>query len=352
MSCSLRGHIPLALSVPLCLALAALAFFVTGCNKTVSSDVAAMVNGRPVSYKDLERTVAAQFENANDKTNPNTSVQQRLEALRALIDNEILLQRAEKAGLVATDADVDARISELKAPHTQEEFQRLLDSKKMSNADLRTQIRRELSIQKLMNKEIGAHISISDADVTAFYNANKATFNLAESKVRLAQILVTPAPNPNVNNLKSDKAQNETQAKSKVQNLQGRLKQGEDFAALAQQYSEDPETAPSGGDLGFVPESSLDRANPELRKLIADMTPGQVSQVIHTSEGYRVIKVISRVPAGQRELSDPRVQEEIRNGLFSGREQVLRSAFYEVVRSEAKVTNYYAQSVLKSRDKR
>ena len=219
-------------------------------------------------------------------------------------------------------------------------------------ADLRTQIRRELSIQKLMNKEIGSHISISDADVTAFYNANRASFNLAESKVRLAQILVTPTPSSNVNNLKNDKAQNESQAKNKIQMLQLRLKQGEDFGALAQQYSEDPETAPSGGDLGFVPESTLSRANSELRKLIADMTPGQVSQPIHTSEGYRLIKVIARVPAGQRELSDPRVQEEIRQGLFQGKEQVLRSAFYEVARSEAKVVNYYAQSVLQSRDKR
>lgn len=57
------------------------------------------------------------------------------------------------------------------------------------------------------------------------------------------------------------------------------------------------------------------------------MTPGQVSPVIHTPEGYRIIKLISKEPAGQRQLSDPRVQEEIRKGLFEGKEQVLRSAF-------------------------
>ncbi len=326
--------------------------WLAGCNRPVSKDVAATVNGRSITYSELDRAISAQFQNVNDKANPEGTIQLRLEALRALIDNEILMQRAEKAGLLASDADVDGRLNELKAPHTQEEFKRLLDQKKMSMADLRTQIRREISIQKLMNKEIGSHISISDADVTAFYNANKASFNLAESKVRLAQILVTPTPNPSVNNLKNNKAQNESQAKNKIQMLQLRLKQGEDFGALAQQYSEDTETAPSGGDLGFVPESTLSRANSELRKLIVDMTPGQVSQPVHTAEGYRLIKVIARVPAGQRELSDPRVQEEIRQGLFQGKEQVLRSAFYEVARSEAKVVNYYAQSVLKSRDKR
>lgn len=325
----------------------------SACNKPVSKDVAAVVNGRTVTYRELDRAIASQFQNTADKSNPDSTVQLRLEALRALVDNEILFQRAEKAGLLASDADVDAKISELRAPHTQEEFQKLLGQKKMSTADLRIQVRRELSIQKLMNKEIGSHISISDADVSAFYNANKASFNLPESKVRLAQILVTAVPSSNVNNLKNDKAQNDSQARSKIQMIERRLKQGgEEFASLAQQYSEDPETAPSGGDLGFVPESTLDRANPDLRKLIVDMTPGQVSQVIHTPEGYRLIKMITRVPAGQRELSDPRVQEEIRQGLFQGREQALRLAFYEVARSEAKVVNYYALSVLQSRDQR
>jgi peptidyl-prolyl cis-trans isomerase SurA len=129
------------------------------------------------------------------------------------------------------------------------------------------------------------------------------------------------------------------------------VRQGEDFSGIAQAYSEDPNSAPNGGDLGFVPESALNQANPELRKVILGMTPGQVSPVLHTTEGYRIIKLISKEPAGQRLLSDPRVQEEIRQGLFQGKEQVLRSAFYEVARSEAKVVNYYAQSVLQSRDK-
>jgi peptidyl-prolyl cis-trans isomerase SurA len=263
-----------------------------------------------------------------------------------------MLQRAEKEGLLASDGDVEAKFNELKAPYTQEQFQKLLEQRQMSLADMKAQIRRELSVQKLFNKEIGSHISISDADVNAFYNTNKASFNLAENKVRLAQILVTPGPDPNVNNLKNDKAQNDQQARAKIQMIDMRVRQGEDFGTLAQNYSEDSNTAPNGGDLGFVPESALDKANPDLRKVILDMTPGQVSPVLHTPEGYRIIKLIAKEPAGQRELSDPRVQEEIRQGLFQGKEQMLRSAFYEVARSEAKVVNYYAESVLDSRDKK
>ena len=317
----------------------------TACNHPVSRGVAATVNGRPITYAELDRALAAQFANSPVKGNSDQMTQLRLEALRALIDTEILIQRAEKEGLLASESDVDAKYNELKAPYTQEQFQKLLDQRKMTPTELKAQIRRELSVQKLTNKEIGSQISISDADVSNFYYANKASFNLPENKVRLAQILVTANPAPNVNNLKNDKAQTDQQARNKIQMIDMRVRQGEDFGQLAQSYSED-QFAANGGDVGFVPESALDKASPELRKVILDMTPGQVSPVLHTSEGYRIIKLISKEPAGQRQLSDPRVQEEIRQGLFQAKEQVLRSAFYEVARSEAKVVNYYAESVL------
>lgn len=338
------------LQVPLLLS-GTLAVLLTACTKPVSPDVAATVNGRPISFSALDRAMAAQFPNSPLKPGSDQTTGVRLEALRTLIDNEIFLQRAEKEGLLASDADVDAKFNELKAPYTQEEFQKLLQQRKMSVTDLKAQIRRELSVQKLFNKEIGSHITITDAEVNAFYNANKASFNLPENKVRLAQILVTPTPDGTINNLKNDKAQNDTQAKQKIDNLLMRIRQGEDFGALAQNYSED-QFAANGGDIGFVPESALGQANPELRKMILEMTPGQVSPVIRTPEGYRIIKLIAKEPAGQRELSDPRVQEEIRQGLFQGKEQVLRAAFYEVARDEAKVVNYYAQSVMETRDKK
>ena len=328
----------------------AVAAFLAACDKPVSPGVAATVNGRPISYAALD-AMAAQFSNAPVKSNPEQTTGMRLEVLRTLVDNEIFLQRAEKEGLLASDADVDVKFNEVKAPYTQEEWQKLLQQRKITVAEFKAQIRRELSVQKLFNKEIGSHITITDKEVTDFYNANKASFNLPENKIRLAQILVTASPEVTVNNLKNDKAQNDQQAQNKIKMIELRIRQGEDFGTLAQNYSED-QFAANGGDVGFVPESALGQANPELRKLILDMTPGQVSPIIHTQEGYRIIKLIAKEPAGQRELSDPRVQEEIRQGLFQGKEQVLRAAFYEVARSEAKVVNYYAESVLETRDKK
>ncbi|HJY04791.1 MAG TPA: peptidylprolyl isomerase [Bryobacteraceae bacterium] len=323
-----------------------------GCKRAVSPDVAATVNGRPITYSEMDRQLVTQVPSAQVGSDDDQVRELRLETLRSLIDAEIMLQRAEKQGLLASDSDVDARFNELKAPYTEEEFKRQLKARKMSATDFKAQLRRELSIQKLINKEIGSHISITDAEVKQFYNTNKASFNLVEPQIHLAQILVTSTPDPNVHNLKNDKAQTDLQAKEKVEMMENRLKQGEDFGMLAQSYSEDPNSAPNGGDLGLIPESALDKANPELRKIIMNMTPGQVSNVIHTPEGYRILKVISKEPAGQRDLNDPRVQESIRMQLFNKKDQLLRAAFYEVARDEAKVVNYYAESILASRDKK
>src|ERR1700719_1297542 len=113
-----------------------LLLLMAGCNRPVSSNVAATVNGRPVTYSELERAIAAQFPNSNLKQNDDQTVQLRLDTLRALIDNEIMLQRAEREGLLASDGDVEAKFNELKTPYTQEQFQKLLDQRKMNLNDL------------------------------------------------------------------------------------------------------------------------------------------------------------------------------------------------------------------------
>ena len=80
------------------------------------------------------------------------------------------------------------------------------------------------------------------------------------------------------------------------------------------------------------------------------MQQGQVSRVIHTPEGYRLLKVITKEPAGQRELNDPRVQQSIRENLMNRKDQLLKAAYFEVARNEAQVVNQYAASIAQSKD--
>ncbi len=121
---------------------------------------------------------------------------------------------------------------------------------------------------------------------------------------------------------------------------------------IAQNLSEDPATASNGGDLGFIPESSLDKANPELRKMVMSLGPGQTSKIIHTQEGYRILKVVSKEPAGQRALNDPQVQQSIREQLRNRKDQLLRAAYFEMGRNEAQVVNQLANTIIADRDQK
>jgi peptidyl-prolyl cis-trans isomerase SurA len=327
------------------------ALLLSSCNHKPPVNVAATVNNRSITFEELEKNFQSRFEPGAERSSEDQVMIQKLEILRGLVDSEIMLQRAEKLGLMAVDADVETKLNELKAPYTQEEFQKQLQAKKLTLDDLKQRLRRQLSIDKLFNKEITSHISISDADVANSYNQNKASFNLVEPQVHMAQILVTPAPDSSVRNMKNDKAQNDEQAKKKILMLEQRLKQGEDFAMLAQSYSEDPNTAANGGDLGFVQQSALDRVQPELRKMVMSLLPGQISPVLHTPAGYSILKVFSKEPSGQRELTDPRVQQSIREQLLNRKDQLLKAAYYDVARNESKVANYLSKSIVHQANK-
>jgi peptidyl-prolyl cis-trans isomerase SurA len=316
-------------------------------------DVAATVDGRKIYRADVEKYYENQTAGSQQQPVGEQATSLRLSILRELIENEILMRRAEKLGLLATDDEVDRKLNEIKSPYTKEEFDARLKDKKLTLDDFKRDLRRSLTVDKVLNKEVTSKINISDQDISSYYNAHKSEFNLVEPQYHLAQIFVTTAPNPQVHNLKNDKAQNEADARKKIQMLINRLDSGDDFGTLAMNYSEDTETSGNGGDLGFTPESSLKNTDPVTRDTVTKLKPGQYSPIITVVNpmtkqliGFRIVKLIAKESAGQRELSDPRVQEAIRSQLRDRREQLLKAAYYEVLRDQAKVENYYAEKVL------
>ncbi|MBV8732353.1 MAG: peptidylprolyl isomerase [Acidobacteriia bacterium] len=331
-------------------AAALLCLSAAACRRSAPANVAAEVNNHAITYAELEKTYQSQPQ-TTEGSSEDQVLSDKLNVLGNLITSEILLQRAEKLGLMAVDADVETEFNKMKAPYTKEEFDRQLGARKMTVADLKSQLRRDLTIQKLINKEITSHITITDMEVANFYYNNKASFNLPQPAIHLAQILVTKSPDSNVRNLKNSKARNDAEARTKIEDIAARLKNGEDFVMLAQNYSEDPETAANGGDRGLVPESAFANASPELQKLLASLPPGGISPIIPTQEGYVILKIISKEPAGQRELNDPRVQHSIRDTLLNRKDTLLKTAYYEVARNTAKVVNYFAQSIMQNAEK-
>ncbi len=317
--------------------------------KQAGGDVMATVNGRKITRTEVEKYYNNQTADAPQKPSQEQADSLRLSILRELIDNEILMQRAEKMGLLATDEEINSKLAEIKAPYTQEEFDKRLKERNLTLDDFKRDLRRSITIEKVLNKEITSKINISDDDITAYYNQHKAEFNLIEPQYHLAQILVTTQPNPQVRNVK---AQNEADARKKIQMIENRLDSGEDFATVAMNFSEQPETSQNGGDLGFVPESSL-KSDRTAYEAVNKLKPGQYTAVLvvadpntHQVYGFRVVKLLSKQAAGQRDLKDPHVQQTIREQLRDRREQLLKAAYYETIRDKASVQNYFAEEIL------
>jgi peptidyl-prolyl cis-trans isomerase SurA len=343
-----RASCPVALVVVTTLA---------GCNHTHNADVMATVNGKAIMKAEVDKAYETQLGDAQQQQQKPTREQEdslRLNVLRQLIDEEIVEQRAAKMNLTATNEEVDAKFNEMRDRYGSEAaFNEKLKASNHTADDVKHDIRRTLTINKLLSKEIDSKISVTDANVTDYYNAHKSEFNLLETQYHLAQIQVTGVPSDQAGNLQNSKAMNDAEAKKKIQALKNRLDSGEDFAALAMNFSERPDTSSSGGDLGFVSESQM-KADPAVYSAIMKLKAGQITDILPVFDqtrrpvGYAIYKLISREPAGQRELSDPRVQQAIRQQLREGRSQLLKAAYFEMLRDQAKVENFYAEQIFKN----
>jgi peptidyl-prolyl cis-trans isomerase SurA len=215
-------------------------------------------------------------------------------------------------------------------------------------------VRQQLTIEKLLNKEIKSKVTVTDADVTSYFDHHKTEFDNIEPTYHLAMIRVTSVPSPQPANLQGSKATNDTEAKRKIQALKNRLDSGEDFGTLAANFSEDPNTASSGGDLGFLRESQL-RSDPTVGTALLKLNVGQVSDVFPLIDaqtkrpvGYSIYKLLEREPAGQREITDPGVQQQIRQLLRDSRSQLIQNAYFEMLHDQAKVENFFAEEIFKN----
>ena len=85
--------------------------------------------------------------------------------------------------------------------------------------------------------------------------------------------------------------------------------------------------------------------------MVMGMKPGQVSPPIQLKDGYRILKLVTRESPGQRGITDPQVQQTIRDTLRNRKEQLLRSAYLAIARDEATVTNYLAEQVVETAGK-
>lgn len=293
----------------------------------------ATVNGHKVSLKDYNQALDQQkkqyslrfgvdFNSAQGKQ-MLAGMQQQL--LQQLTERELLLAESEKRGLKATEAEVEAKLADVKKQFPgNEAFEKAIKEYGLTPSDLKAQLHKAVAIEKLQ-KDVGKDIAITDKQVSDFYAKNKAQFAHSE-EVEASHILVK------FDEAAKDKAKDEARVLAKIKEIHAKVKAGGDFAKLAGENSDDPGSKAAGGSLGFFGKG---RMVPEFEKTAFAMKTGEVSQPFKTQFGYHILKRTDYRSARTESLAE--VSKTVRDQLQQQQMGERFQAFVETLKKDAKI---------------
>jgi parvulin-like peptidyl-prolyl isomerase len=336
--------------------LCALALVVSSCSSGTSSgasgsdDVAAVVNGTKILFKDVDRVIAQQ---SRDQENQPSQLEQaalRLQALETLISQEVLFQRAQQDNIAPTDDEIRQYIQRYKQDNgfTEEAFANELKRTNQTEEQFRDFVKKQLAIQELYKKS-DAQLKVQDREVAEVYNTNPKQFSI-QPGIAISDIIIDPREN----GMKFD-AQGDAAAEQRVREIHTRLKNGSDFATIARQFSED-QSAMQSGDLGFLPQSAFSILPQRLGlpaqvgERLLSMKEGDITEPIKDSANrWHILKLTAKqTETRDRTLDDQSVRKEISDAILSQRKQIVAAALQAKARDEAEIENYLAGKMLEN----
>ncbi|MCT2345203.1 peptidylprolyl isomerase [Bacillales bacterium AN1005] len=236
------------------------------------SNTVASVEGEKITQNDLDEALNKQY---------GTSI------LQTLIANKVVDLEAEKEKIKVTDKEKKAELDDLiESSGGEDAFNAALEANGASKADIEEELLRYLKIKKLLEPRI----EITDDQIQAYFDENKASFNTPE-QVEASHILVA-----------DEKTAKEVKKK---------LDDGEDFADLAKEYSTDTATKENGGELGYFSSGQMVE---EFEKAAFSMDVDEISDPVETTNGWHIIKVTGHKDAVEAKLDDHK--DEIKDALF------------------------------------
>ncbi len=282
--------------------------------------VVAKVNGQIITLSDFEtrQVEAAQAARVGPDQVGAFLRQNNAKILQQAIDDVLLQQKAEDAGIKAPPQYVDEVIESIKKDHkitSQQEFETALEREGLTLGELRKNIENSITQRMVVQREIEPKIAVSEAELLAEYQKLRDTDFTKPPTVTLQEILV------------KDDASGEAFA----QQLVAKARAGEDFQALAKANSAAPSRA-NGGDIGEIATTDMD---PQLRKLALSLPVGGVSDPIRVEGGYRIVKVIART-AGSTTPYEA-AKEKIRERLMMSRADKEYEAYMQDLRKTAQI---------------
>jgi peptidyl-prolyl cis-trans isomerase SurA len=283
---------------------------------TVVEEIIARVNNSIISRSDLrhsEEQLAAE-QSKQDPNVPAENQPQQKDLLRDLIDTQLLSQKAEELGISA-DTDVIKRLDELrKQMHAEsmEDLEKAAQAQGVSFEEFKQTLKNSILTQKVIQQEVGGHISVSQQEIQEFYDQHKAEMQRPE-QIRLSEILIsTQAPRPTGGQPASPEASSDevvAQAKAKADAIYAQLQKGAKFDEVATKNSAGP-TAAQGGDLEYFKRGTLSK---QLEDQVFALKTGQFTEPIRTNQGWVILKVTEHQSEGIPTLKEvePQIQERL-----------------------------------------
>ena len=261
-------------------------------------EIVARVNGEAISGKDLDDAVKAVAGRAGP-----IPPDERDRVYRGVLDNMIgyrlIIQEAKARKIAVPDAELDAQVAQIRAQFPSEaQFQQALTAQKTTLEAVRSDTRDEVSAEKLVESAIADKVAVKPETVTDFYQKNQDKFQQGP-RVRASHILIGIPQNAD--------AATKQQAKAKAEALLKDLKSGKDFAATAKANSQDPGSAPSGGDLGYFEQGQM---VPPFEQAAFALKTGEMSEIVETQFGYHIIKLADKQDSRVVPLDEAKQQIE------------------------------------------
>lgn len=309
------------------------------------NETAAKVNGKVITMQEVDRGVKQQSQGQESKLSPLELAGARLQVLQSLVERDVMFQKAEKEGAVPTEEEVTAEINKKKTASgkSADQIEKDMKEQGMTEAALRESVKKDLSIQKLVEKITGKIEPPKDSEIEAFYNGNKEAF-VKKKGVKLAAIVVDPS-----NSGEGDTTIDEPSAVLKANEIVKKLQAGQDFATVAREFSED-QSKFQGGDLGYLALDDLKQAFPE-QTVAALMTQIQIGGLTSSrSQGKLfILKLQDRSDRDEAvTLEGPGVRQQVIESLGSSRKQLLAASYQAIAMNEAKIENYLAKKVVEN----
>jgi peptidyl-prolyl cis-trans isomerase C len=295
--------------------------------QTSTAGKAAVVNGVVIQEAEVNRGLLYQQQRMLATTGqairPDMMPEARKMVLENLIDRELLYQQSRKKGISIKDAEVNEQLDRLKKQYPNEQaFKDSMAEDHLNEDTVKSRIKMNLAVQQFVEKEFGGKAEVAEAEAKAFYDGHPEYFTEPET-IRASGILIKV-------DVKSDAAKKE-EARKKMEDIQKRVKKGEDFAILAKDFSQDASAA-QGGDLGTIPRGRMPKA---LDDAAFSLKLGEVSNVVETEVGFHLIKVHEKKPEQVVPFKD--VEEKIRQHLANQKLDQMVDEYLNGVKKTAKI---------------